>query len=79
MAPAVAVDSICSASAAHSVFMASHAIRTSRGSGDWLQFQLYRVPRDGRSTEAALFTLKLIVGPGDADEPVITVLQPHED
>ncbi|MET0102589.1 MAG: DUF6573 family protein [Candidatus Thiodiazotropha endolucinida] len=26
-----------------------------------------------------LVTLKLIVGPGDAGEPVITILQPHED
>jgi len=44
-----------------------------------LLFQLYRVPRDGLSTEAVLVTLKLIVGPGDAGEPVITVLLPNED
>ena len=61
------------------LYMASHAIRTSRGSGDRLLFQLYRVPRDGRSTEAVLVTLKLIVGPGDTAEPVITILLPHED
>jgi len=61
------------------LYMASHAIRTRKGSGDRLLFQLYRVPRDGRSTDAVLVTLKLIVGPGDAGEPVITILLPHED
>jgi len=61
------------------LFMAAHAIRTSRRSGDRLLFQLYRVPRDGYSTDAVRTTLKLIVGPGDAGEPVMTVLMPHED
>ena len=61
------------------VFMASHAIRTRRDSGDRLLFQLYRVPRDGRSSKAVKTTLKLIVGPGDAGEPVITILLPNED
>ena len=61
------------------VYMASHAIRTSKDSGDRLLFQLYRVPRDGQSTEAVLVTLKLIVGPGDSGEPVITILLPNED
>ena len=61
------------------LYMASHAIRTSKGSGDRLLFQLYRVPRDRQSTEAVLVTLRLIVGPGDNGEPVITILQPHED
>jgi len=60
-------------------YMASHAIRTSKESGDRLLFQLYRVPRNGQSMEAELITLRLIVGPGDAGEPVITILQPHED
>ncbi len=61
------------------LYMASHAIRTAKDTGDRLLFQLYRVVRDGHSTEAVLVTLKLIVGPGDAGEPVITILQPHED
>lgn len=61
------------------VFMASHAIRTASGSGDRLLIQLYRVPRDGQAKRAHLVTLKLIVGPGDAGEPVITILLPHED
>jgi hypothetical protein len=54
--------------------MAHHAIRSSRSNGDRLMFQLYRVPRDGKSTEAAITTLKLIVGPGDHGEPVITIV-----
>jgi hypothetical protein len=61
------------------LYMASHAIRTSKDSGDRIMFQLYRVPRYGRSMEAELVRLKLIVGPGDSGEPVITILQPHED
>ena len=61
------------------LFMAQHAIRVNRSGGDRLRFQLYRVPRDGMSTEASITTLKLIVGPGDNGEPVITILLPHED
>lgn len=61
------------------LYMASHAIRTRSGSGDRLLFQLYRVPRDGQSTKAELTTMKLIVGPGDQGESVITILLPNED
>ena len=61
------------------VYMASHAIRTRKDSGDRLLFQLYRVPCDGHSTEAVLVTLKLIVGPGDSGEPVITILLLHNE
>jgi hypothetical protein len=61
------------------LFMASHAIRTRSGFGDRLLFELYRVPRDRRSTKAERTTLKLIVGPGDNGEPVITILMPDED
>jgi hypothetical protein len=61
------------------VYIASHAIRTSKNSGDRMLFQLYRVPRDGQTVEAKLITLKLIIGPGDSGEPVITILLPKED
>ena len=61
------------------VHMASYAIRTSKDSGDQLLFQVYRVPRDGHSTKAVRVTLKLIFGPGDSGEPVITILLPEED
>ena len=55
------------------LYMASHGIRASKVPGDRLLFQLYRVPRDGRSTKAELTSLKLIIGPGDTPEPVITI------
>ena len=61
------------------LYMASYAIRNSKRSGDRLLFQLYRVPRDGCSNEAVLTTLKLIVGPDDAGDPVSTILLPNED
>ena len=61
------------------LFMAHHAIRSSRSGGDRLTFELYRVPRDGTSTEPAITTLKLIVAPGDQGEPVVTVLLLEED
>ena len=50
-----------------------------RGASDQLHFELYRVPCDGKSMEAELVTLKLIVGPGDQGEPVITIMMPNED
>ena len=61
------------------IFMAFQAISLSRETGDRLLFRLYRVPRDGRSTDAELTTLKLIVGPGDSGEPVITIMLVDED
>ncbi|MGB5453079.1 MAG: DUF6573 family protein [Sedimenticolaceae bacterium] len=61
------------------LFMAAYAARTRAEAGPELRFELYRVPRDGRSTEAELTRLKLVIGPGDADEPVITILLPNED
>jgi len=61
------------------LFMAAHTIRAATGSGDRMMFQLYRVPRNGDSTEAELVTLKLMVGPGDHGEPVMTILLPDED
>ncbi len=61
------------------LFMGAYAIRTHGGGGDRLNFSLYRVPRDGCSTEPERMILKLIVGPGDDGEPVITILLPEED
>jgi len=61
------------------LFMAAFAIRTSEDSGDRLLYELYRVPRDGDSTAAERVTLKLIIGPGDHGEPVMTILLPNED
>lgn len=35
--------------------------------------------KDGHSTEAGEVSLKLMVGPGDAGEPVVTIMLPSED
>jgi hypothetical protein len=59
------------------LILAAHAART--GTGAMLYFDLHRVPRDGRARRPTLTTLKLILGPGDAGEPVMTILQPEED
>jgi hypothetical protein len=61
------------------LYMAYHGIRTNKACGNQLLYQLYRVPRDGHSTEAVLVTLKLIIGPGDTLDPVITILLPNEN
>jgi hypothetical protein len=59
--------------------MAAFAIRTQRREDDRLLYQLRRIPRDGRTTTACVLTLKLMLGPGDDGEPVITILLPNED
>ena len=61
------------------LFMAAYAARVNTEAGPELHFELHRVPRDGHSTEAQRTSLKLIVGPGDNGEPVITILLPNED
>jgi len=61
------------------LWMAVSAIHLAREGSDQLNFKLYRIPRDGRSINAELTDLKLIVGPGDQGEPVVTILLPHED
>ena len=60
------------------LWMAFVAIRGANG-GSQMEYQLYRVPRDGTSIEAQLTTLKLVCGPGDTGEPVITLMLPGED
>ncbi len=61
------------------LFMASYAIRTANNADRQLQFGLQRIPRNRRSTESQRSTLKLILGPGDDGEPVITIMLPEED
>jgi len=61
------------------LFMASFAVRKNKDSGGRILFELYRVAKDGQSIDAESTTLKLIVGPGDSSEAVITILLPHED
>ena len=59
--------------------MAAYAARNAADAVSQRLFELYRVPRDGHSTEAEIATLKLVVGPGDDGEPVITILLRTED
>ena len=61
------------------LWMASFAIRSSKGGDCQLLYELSRVPRGGRGHKARRTTLKLITGPGDNGEPVVTILLPHED
>lgn len=61
------------------LWMGMNAIRRSLGAASQTLYQLYRVPRDGECNEAQLVTLKLVAGPGDAGEPVITIMLPQED
>lgn len=59
------------------IWMASVAAR--RGGNIEKLFQLYRVPRGGRGCRPRLATLKMLAGPGDDGELVITILMPNED
>lgn len=58
--------------------MARLAIRRSNG-GRRVTFGMVRVPRDGRGRTPKPVNLVVACGPGDAGEPVITIMQPHED
>ena len=61
------------------LFMAAHAVRSDAGNGSSKLFELYRVPRDGHSIEPAKACLKLVVGPDDHGDPVVTLMLPGED
>lgn len=59
--------------------MARFAIKRARRSGTELIYQLYRVPRQGKGRKARLIALKLVCGPGDHGELVMTIMEPGED
>ena len=61
------------------LFMASCAIRSKKNADQQMLFDLHRIPRNGRATKSQRLTLKLILGPGDGGEPVITIMLPQED
>lgn len=61
------------------VWMAFCAIRSSRAAGHTLLFHLYRVPNRPTCTTARPVTLRLVTGPGDDAEPVVTIMLPEED
>ncbi len=59
------------------LWMSSRAAR--HAWGERVAFQFYRIPHGGRATRPRLTTLHLHIGPGDAGEPVVTILMPNED
>jgi hypothetical protein len=61
------------------LWMAGQALRGATENAGELLFELLRVPRDGKSTEAVPTRLKLMLRPGDDGEPVLTILLPEED
>ena len=61
------------------LFMAAYASQRAPEGRDQIRFPVARVPRDGKSISAVEVSLKLVIGPGDVGEPVITIMQPHED
>ena len=50
-----------------------------RAHGGIVAVQLYRVPRGGKVRMPRKMTLHMNIGPGDATEPVITLMLPGED
>lgn len=60
------------------LWMCSRAARSAQARSEFL-FTLHRVPRGGTGRRPRLVQLKACIGPGDAGEPVVTVMLPHED
>ena len=61
------------------LYMAHHAIKTSKANGEQLLYKLYCVPHDSKTcSDATEVTLKLVSGPGDNGEHVITIMKPNE-
>jgi hypothetical protein len=50
-----------------------------RAQGGAVAVQFYRVPRGGRGRMPRKTSLRMNIGPGDAGEPVITLMLPDED
>jgi hypothetical protein len=64
------------------LYMLSLAIRVRKARGDDaspFRYQLYVVPRGGRGMMPRKTVLKVMVGPGDYAEPVLTIMLPNED
>ena len=63
------------------VDMAGHAVRQAPGE-QRITFKVLRIPNEDRGrrwNDAELIELQLHIGPGDAGEPVITIMTPGED
>ncbi len=61
------------------LWMARHQARRLTAGRREMLFQFYAIPRGGRGQRPRLMTLKAVMGPGDAGEPVLTIMQPAED
>lgn len=60
------------------VYMAAFAGKRSPAGVDLVPVELYRVPREGKGRQPRRVELFMHIGPGDAGEPVITVMQPGD-
>jgi hypothetical protein len=60
-------------------WMARHGVSGTKKHESQTLFELYVIPRDGTATEAERTALKIVIGPGDEGEPVITIMLPHQD
>lgn len=61
------------------LYMAFLAIRRCEAGANALRFAMLRLPRDGYSGSPRMTALKLMAGPGDSGEPVLTIMLPEED
>ena len=61
------------------LWMTRHAIKRMPGDGNRVEVKLVRIPRDGKTRTPQPVTLVAHIGPGDDYEPVMTIMQPHED
>ncbi len=59
------------------VMMAHFAVRQTRAGGSVIRFGVH-VRNDNRDRTPPLRTLKMVCGPGDQAEPVITIMLPEE-
>lgn len=60
------------------VYMAYRAAVSNRNASR-SHYEIYRVPREGKGRMPRRVALFLVIGPGDAGEPVLTIMLPGED
>lgn len=61
------------------LYMAIKAIRSAKENGSQLLYQVVMPQHPRERTRAATYTFKLVIGPGDTPEPVITIMKEGED
>lgn len=60
------------------IYMAFRAAESNRNASR-IQYEIHRVPREGKGVMPRRVFLILDIGPGDSGEPVLTIMQPSED